>query len=516
MNARTASCLALAATCALTSLARAQAVAQPDNNPIATPVPTGLTLRLADFQTVPSSNGAVAPLARIQYLTPAPDASGRLFVNDTRGILYQTSTARGATPQVYLDLRNRNLGLLTGTGEQGLLGFAFHPNFNGDANAPGYGKFYTSHTAGNSTSPAPDFGTNAASGLHGVLNEWSVNPTLSPGQAGFSIGTPREVLRVAQPFGNHNIASLAFSPLAAPGSPDYGNLYIGYGDGGSGDDPFNSAENINSPLGKILRIQPIVATGSAKYALPSGVGDANPFVGQPTASPPTGGPSAASLVYAYGFRHPQQFNWDRGATAAMTDDKFIINDIGQANVEEVSIGAKGGNYGWRDREGTFATANGAGQGNFNAVYTGVPKGAGVIDPRAQYDHSEGAAISSGFVYRGTRVPELRGKYLFADIVNGRVFYTDLDGPQSADGTTEVFAAALAFERADGSFAPSTFLNEAGYSNRVDLRFGIDAAGELYLLSKGDGQVRAIVPEPSALALLGVGGLGLLRRRRGRR
>ena len=495
----------VAGGCALFGSAVAFGQAQqalPAGNPIAAPIPRGtVSVDLRRFVTVPSSNGTSAPRARVQYMHPAPDGTGRLFVNDTRGILHVTDRA-GSTPVPYLDLRNNPAapGFFASTGEQGLLGFAFHPNFNGAPAQPGYGKFYTAYTA-TAASGTADF-NNALNGQDGVVREWTVS---NPGAAAPAVTGSREVIRVGQQYGNHNVGSLGFNPLAGAGSPDYGNLYVGWGDGGSGNDPENHAQAPTDPLGKILRINPLAGAGGAKYTVPAD----NPFAGSTSAG--------ERLVFALGLRHPQQFSWDPGPSAAAGDDRMFAIDIGQGNVEEVNVVRPGGNYGWRLREGTFATARDAPDGSsLSNVYTGSRFGNTYLGPIAQYDHQEGDAVSTAFVYRGSLIPGLRGKLVFADIVDGRVFYADPDAPR-ADGTAEVFELVLKFEQANGTFLERTYLQEPGasYSGRVDLRLATDQSGELYLLSKGDGVVRAVVPEPSSVGLAGLGLTALLARRRRR-
>jgi hypothetical protein len=172
---------------------------------------------------------------------------------------------------------------------------------------------------------------------------------------------------------------------------------------------------------------------------------------------------------------------------------MYICDIGQTQIEEVNIGVAGANYGWRVREGTFATAFGLGGVRPNPVYPRPEDDQEYTYPVAQFDHDEGNAISSGFVYRGSAVPELQEKFVFTDMVTGRVFYIDTDNLEPDNPTTilELRIEFFGFERnvADALGFPNTYSR----GNRAGLRLGIDSEGELYFLTKGDGKIRKMVP-----------------------
>ena len=420
---------------------------------------------LAGIATLGSSNAH----ARIQYMLPIRDGSGQLIVSDLRGVLYITNSS-GARLSTYLDLRKEAPDLAGGIfpNEAGLLGFAFHPDF-GKTNAPGYGKFYTGYSA-TSASGSADYLQDNATSHKSVLREWT---TADPTADSF-IGTSREILRVGQFAQNHNIGTLAFNPFTGEGSSDYGKLYICMGDGGSAYDPNNYGQSLSEPLGAILRIDPLGGDNKRGYAIPQD----NPFVGRNAIAPE---------IWAYGLRHPQHFSFD-------TDGYMFINDIGQNHVEEVNIGVSGGNYGWRLREGTFATGYGVGLGVSGFVFERAPSSDSFVYPVAQYDHDEGNAIGSGFVYRGSEIAELYGKYVAADIVRGRLFYFDVDELKAGD------PAELKELRISIDGEERELLEAVGYENtyapgfnRVDLRLGIDAEGELYLLTKGDGWIRKLVP-----------------------
>lgn len=403
--------------------------------------------------------------ARIQYLQPVPDGSGRLALSDLRGLLYMIA-AEGGPLRLYLDLRSQPVDFYNHAfpNESGLLGFAFHPQF-GEEGAPGYGKLYTAFSAGPDSGVA-DYLDESGENQESVIVEWTAE---NPAASSFT-GSWRELFRVGQ-FGRwHNIGSIAFRP----GGRD-GLLFAGLGDGGGRNDPNDNGQDTRTPLGAVIRIDPLAGGGERAYGIP---GD-NPFAS---------GAGGIPEIWAYGFRHPQHFSWDgRG--------RMFIVDIGQDHVEEINLGRVGGNYGWRLREGTFATAHGAGARDGESVYPLPLVDRPFIYPVAQYDHDEGQAVGSGFVYEGALIPALRGSYVFADIVRGRVFYFDTAGLE-AGRPAPIRELRITFDGEERSLA-----EVAGYPNtytgpgtlRVDLRLGRDGEGELYLLTKGDGWVRKLVP-----------------------
>ena len=180
---------------------------------------------------------------------------------------------------------------------------------------------------------------------------------------------------------------------------------------------------------------------------------------------------------------------------------MFLCDIGQNQVEEVNLGVAGANYGWRLREGTFATAMGVaadpGDVEPGSVYPlETHQGDGYTYPIAQYDHDEGNAIGSGFVYEGNAIPALRGKFVFTDLVRGRVLYIDAQGIDAGSNqrVRPFKELRLSFDGKERPLSDVTsYDNSYGPGKRVDLRLGIDALGELYLLTKGDGWIRKLVP-----------------------
>ncbi len=452
--------------------------------PLTDPIPAKIAksdfvVAVQPFVRAPRTTDPVKPLttndayARIQYLLPIPDESGRLAFNDVRGPLYITN-ASGKPPSAYLDLRREDLDFYSDAfpNESGLLGFAFHPEFAAQG-ALGYGKFYTGFSAGPDSGSA-DYLDERGGNQESVIREW----TAADPAASVFRGTSREIFRVGQFAPNHNIGTIAFNPAAKKGSADYGLLYICLGDGGGANDPERNGQNLTTPLAAILRIDPLGGSDERAYGIPPD----NPFVSRA---------DAASEIWAYGLRHPQQFSWDG-------DGRMFIADIGQDQVEEINLGVAGGNYGWRLREGTFATAFGVAAAGIGSVYSRPAQDEQpFVYPVAQYDHDEGYAIGSGFVYQGKAIAALRGKYVFADVARGRVFIMDTD--DLVPGRPALIEnLRLAFNGREREL-----LDVAGFANtyhgglRADLRLGIDAAGELYLLTKGDGWIRKLVPMAAA-------------------
>lgn len=416
--------------------------------------------------------GTNNPFARVQYLKQAVGMNERFFFNDTRGLLWVYETSWDE-PQLYLDLNQEDVGFQPDAypNESGFQGFALHPEF-AVADAPGYGKVYASFSA-NSGGTA-NFIESPSSVQESVVYEWTTeNHDAIPLE-----GVGRELLRVGQFAANHNIGNLDFNPTAQPGSSDFGMLYVSFGDGGGANDPASHGQNANSILGTLIRIDPLGGNDERAYGIPAD----NPFAS---------GEGGLPEVWAYGLRHPQHFSWDRG------DGRLFLLDIGQDQIEEVNIGVRGGNYGWRLREGTFATAFGVETTDrAGRVYERGTDSGSYIYPVAQYDHDEGFAIGSGHVYRGSAITALVGHFVFTDLVRGRLFYIATDSLE-ADNPTTIFELALTLEGEDGSLVDvaghtNTHGGHTPHSRRVDLRVSEGNDGELYILSKGDGWVRKLV------------------------
>jgi glucose/arabinose dehydrogenase len=454
--------------------AKAQVEAVPD--PVPDPIRKGdLVVAATEFvrapQTEESALDAITNLAyaRIQYLTPVGDGSGRLVLNDLRGLLYITDE-NGMAPVTYLDVRTRDVGFDDSMfpNETGLVGIAFHPQFAA-AGTPGFGKFYTAYSA-RSDSGRADYLDDDAETHESVIREWTTDDP----RANVFSGTSREVFRIGQFAPNHNIGTLAFNPTAPPGSPEYGLLYASLGDAGAGHDPRDYGQSLSEPHGAIIRIDPLGGDAGRGYGIPAD----NPFVGQAGVAPE---------IWAYGLRHAQQFSWD-------TDGRIFMGEIGQETVEEINLGVRGANYGWRLREGMFATGFTVPPGRPGPLYSRPAEDEQpLVYPVAQYDHDEGHAVSGGYVYRGQAIPELQGKYLFTDFPRGRVLYIDAD-TLVAGQLAEIRELRLIVDGEERDLIEvAGFPNTYGRGDRVDARLGIDSAGELYLLTKGDGWVRKLEP-----------------------
>lgn len=397
-------------------------------------------------------------------LVSANDGSGRLFIVEQGGrvLILQNGVVSG-TP--FLDLS----GQISSGGEKGLLGLAFHPGFS-DSGSPGFRRLYTYTTE--TPNGVADF-TVPMSGSPDnrcVIAEWQVSPgnpnVVDP-------ATRRDVLRFTHPQGNHNAGKIAFRP-----SDNY--LYIGSGDGGNGNDVgdghtpgLGNGQDTSNLLGKILRIDPLApaqtpgssdpVSANGRYRIPA----TNPFV-------TSGG---LREIFAYGFRNPYRFSFDP------VGDRLIVGDVGQNAIEEVDVVENGRNYGWNRKEGSFL---------FNPATGGVavdpnPDPA-LINPALEYDHGDGISVIGGFVYHGSAIPALSGRYVFGDyflpaLSSGRLFHGDLSA-----GTLQEIRFGI---------------NPRTLGLRIK-GIGEDAAGELYLLGDATGvpgRVLKLVPIPAVPALL---------------
>lgn len=463
---------------AAVALAVALAAAQPAfGQTTRRPFPTGIraddgtvVVRVVDFATLPESDGE-AP--RMMLLVDEP-GTHRLFVNDMRGPLYSVSYD-GSDVTRYVDIDEGRWGVsVEASGrERGFQSFAFHPDF-GREGAPGYGRFYTWTDTENNRAEAdftPGGGGNAH---HTVLLEWRATDASASTYDG---GPPRELLRFEQPFGNHNGGHAVFDPLASPGDAEYGLLYLGVADGGSGGDPMNLAQNPGSAFGKILRIDPLGSDAdNGEYGIPA----ANPYVSD-------GDPGTLGEIFASGVRNPQRIGWDP-ANGAM-----YVADIGQNLVEEVSPVTAGANLGWNRWEGSFRYVSRSG------VDVSNPRGDPTMTyPVAEYAHGDPllgsrAAATGVVVYREDEIPQLTNRVLFGDFPSGEIFHFDADDPPQ--GGNQGFGRVLLD---DGRGEPVTYLEVIRSKNRgadrADLRFGRGPEGRVFLLNKHDGTVRQLVPD----------------------
>jgi len=361
--------------------------------------------------------GFVAPL----LVTNAADGTNRQFVVEQAGrIRVMKNGTVLSTP--LLDLR----GAITAGGEQGLLGLAFDPKF------PSYPYIYVNFTDRNGDT---------------AISRYTIS-ALNPNVADRSTGV--RILTIGQPYANHNGGNLAFGPD--------GFLYIGMGDGGSGGDPQNRAQNLGSLLGKMLRIDVHHGTSKTHYVIPS----TNPYVGR----------TGDDRIWSLGLRNPWRWSFDR-LTGALW-----IADVGQDRWEEVNRSLKSGstpagrgaNYGWRVMEG-------------RACYN-PPSGcstSGKVLPLVVYPHltsgTDNCSVTGGFVYRGTASPVLAGGYLYADFCSGRIWGVSASAASPATGT---------------------LLRGAGATPQLNISsFGEDEAGEVYVTDLSGGGVYRLVGKPKA-------------------
>ena len=438
-------------------------------------IPTSdLMVRIEDFATIPDSRSNQPP--RLNVLTPDP--SGRLFVNDQRGPLYAIDS--NSDPTEFLDIRNFPQLSITSTSEAGFQSFAFHPDYLNEG-TEGFGRLYTIHSSNNRTSP-PDFDPGGSTSFHSLLLEWQTNEPDADTFIAANADQPyREILRLKQPFGNHNTGLIAFNYTVASNDADYGNLYVAVGDGGSGGDPQDNGQDPSNPFGAILRLDPLGNDGvNGEYGI---VAD--------NVLATDGTPSTLGEIYVYGLRNPQRFGWDTA-----TGNMFIA-DIGQNAVEEIDLAENGANFGWNDREGSF---------RFNSNNTD-----GLTGPVAEYDHTNpvsdlptgigNRAVTVGEVARGTGIAGLDGQLLLADFPTGVIFTLDVDN-DPLDGGQDGLRQLIPLDDGQQPIHLLDLINQArsdrglGSTNRADLRFGINTPGEVYITNKHDGIVRRLVAVPS--------------------
>jgi len=347
----------------------------------------------------PVASGLISPV----FLTHAGDGSGRLFVVDQAGPIRIIDAGGVLLPTPFLDLSAEIPVLNTGFDERGVLGMAFHPDYEIN------GRFFVRYSRPRAGSMGePCFGTSR--GCHEeVLAEFTVS-----GNPNIANPTPTILFAIDEPEFNHNAGCVEFGPD--------GYLYFSLGDGGGANDglhlpslphgPNGNGQNIETALGSMLRID---VDSGFPYAIPAD----NPFVGT----------TGLDEIYAYGFRNPFRFSFDDGPGG---DGRLLVADVGQAVYEELDDVVKGGNYGWVIREGAHC---------FDPFNPGTPlptcNSNGLIDPIAEYTHAEGGiSIIGGYVYRGPTLPGIHGTYIFGDFSldfgpTGSLYYLDESGPGAA-------------------------------------------------------------------------------------
>ena len=329
------------------------------------------------------------------------DGSGRFFIVEQPGTIRIISG--GALVSVpFLDISSKvDFG-----GEKGLLGLAFHPDYSQNH------LFYL------------NYDRVSGSQMQTVIAEYHTSSNADQADP----NSERILLLVDQPFPNHKGGQLAFGPDRL--------LYIGLGDGGNSGppDPFGNGQSLATLLGKMLRIDVSNTSPGLQYAIPAD----NPFVSTAGALPE---------IWAYGFRNPWRFSFEREGT------RLFCADVGQNQFEEIDLLQKGGNFGWSVMEGAhcFNPSSGCDMNN-------------KILPIAEYDHNEGSAVIGGYVYKGSAIPNLSGIYVFGDLSGGKIW-----GLQ---------------ETAPGTWTRSTLLSKALTLSS----FGQDESGEVYVLDYSGGNV----------------------------
>ena len=299
----------------------------------------------------------------------------RLFIVEKRGVIEILQLDGTTNPNAFLDIQSIVLTPGGNYDERGLLGLAFHPDYINN------GYFYVNYI--------DNFGNTQISRFSVSTSD----PNIADPDSEF------QILEVEQPYTNHNGGCLRFGPE--------GYLYIGLGDGGSAGDPENRSQNLQTLLGKMLRIDIDNTEGSTNYAVPSN----NPFVGDP---------NALDEIWSYGLRNPWRFSFDSET------DELWIGDVGQGSIEEIdraAAGVSGQNYGWRCYEG-----------NQEYNTSGCPMEFDLTFPVAEYSHSGGnCSITGGYVYRGEIYENFLGIYFYADFCSGEIGTIDQSNNQINHG-----------------------------------------------------------------------------------
>jgi glucose/arabinose dehydrogenase len=325
--------------------------------PLVSDPPPVVTAPTITTQAVFANLSFTRPVALMQ----APGDSTRWFVVEKGGVVRVFANDQNvASASVFLDISN----LVNASGEGGLLGLAFHPNF------PVTPEAFVSYTR--SGTPLVSY----------VSRFFSADS----GQT-LNAATEEVIITVDQPATNHNGGNVAFGPD--------GFLYVGFGDGGGSGDPNGNGQDTRTLMGAIVRLD---VEGGSPYGIPAG----NPFEANAVCIGGTGVDDCPE-IYAWGLRNPWRFSFDT------VTSKLWVGDVGQSDWEEIDVITAGGNYGWNVREGAHCFNPSSGCANT------------FIEPVSEYDHGLGGSVTGGLVYRGTAIPELAGWYLFGDFTSGRLF-----------------------------------------------------------------------------------------------
>lgn len=345
-------------------------------------------------------------------ITGAGDASGRMFVGTQYGVVFSFDNDPNASElTTFLDIRERIMPFKYRENEEGFLGLAFHPKFKEN------GEFFVNYTA---------YPTDEKPHLTRI-SRFRTKPG-NPNEGDHE--TEEVLLEIEQPYWNHNGGTVVFGPD--------GYLYIGMGDGGWANDPHGNGQSLHTLLGKILRIDVDHKSEGQNYSIPAD----NPFANKPVTVRPE--------IWAWGIRNVWRLSFDRKTGVCWAAD------VGQNQWEEIDIIRGGGNYGWNVREGSRPFSDHRGPNPAVVAQTGQ-----LIDPIWEYHHDVGKSITGGHVYRGQKLPELAGGYLYADYVTGQVW-------------------ALWYDFQKQAVTANRTIRQAG---SPVLTFGEDDEGEVYFTSE---------------------------------
>jgi len=382
---------------------------RPDNPLCVAPPRPGGSASVSSVDAFPASPG----FSSITKILQAPGDASRWFVVEQPGRVRVFDTDDPANPRTWINVTDR----VDAGGEKGLLGMAFHPNF------PRTTEVYLYYSAGRNS-------VHESRVVRLVLDD--------PDEPQAII--EEVLLTIDQPYGNHNGGDIAFGPDRM--------LYVGLGDGGSGGDPDRTGQDTTKLLGSMLRIDVLgVPYPSPAYRIPPD----NPFASEVRCGPTQNNASDCPEIYAWGLRNPWRWSFDSPT------GRLWLGDVGQSAREEINLVERGGNYGWNCREGKAAFP----PGNCSP--------GGLIDPVIDYGRDEGQSVTGGFVYRGSEIPELIGRYVFADYLTGRIWA--LAGDDAGGFTKELLT--------DTDWLISAF--------------ALDQQGELYFADRSNGRLRKLAP-----------------------
>ncbi len=485
---------------------------------------SGATLNLRPYAALPAGFNNVIEMTHRPLDT-------RMYVATEQGSIFVVNedAAGNTTPELFF---NASAALQTATGrsmsfsgsQQGLQSVAFHPDFD-KVGQPGYGKLYTTmleNRPANPNDPSHFYLGNSTygnGGADGVLAEWTYDH--NTGQV--DSNSYRELFRTNMPNYDHPIKLAQFDPYAQPGDEDYGLLYMTHGDSNNQDSLNDDPQDRGDVLGKMLRINPL-QSGADRYTIPT----ANPFYS--ASSPSPAGTPILGEVYAYGFRNPHNFSFNKDDQGNV---RIVVGDIGRDNVEELNLVQAGSNYGWTKREGTFVHLQkvdpdpqsgyilGVADLPANEATVGIDSyGTRYTYPVAQWDHNgdgvevgadwwTGNSIASSFVIQNGSDLALQNQFINLNMAsnNGDVYHSDFDAmlgavtqldplDSSRDEPSELTQAQLQrlHLTLDGDNNPNTPPTTSDNINtllgvfRNDARFGEGISGEMYISSKSKGRI----------------------------